>query len=363
MDTNNYAVIMAGGIGERFWPMSNTKRPKQFIDILGTGKTLIAQTYERFLDVCIPENIYVVTNRTYKDLVLSQLDGISEAQIICEPARKNTAPCIAYAAYKLQSLNPSARMVVAPSDHIILKEAVFCDIIRAALDAAKDECNFYTLGIKPYRPDTGYGYIQYLADERFAGQPLMRKVKTFTEKPNEELAASFLQSGDFLWNSGIFIWSAKAIIDAFEKFQPEISDVFQKAIGLYNTPEEITYIDKAYVACKSISIDYAIMEKAENVFVFISDFGWSDLGTWGSLYEARHKDENKNAIIGSNVMTYDTSNCIVNVPEGKIVVLQGLDNYIISEWDNALLICQKHQEQQIRKFVNDIKLFKGEEYA
>ena len=363
MDKNNYAVIMAGGVGERFWPMSKTKRPKQFIDILGTGKTLIAQTYERFLDVCIPENIYVVTNKIYKDLVLSQLEGIKEEQIICEPARKNTAPCIAYAAYKLHALNPSARMVVAPSDHIILKEAIFSSIIRSALDAAREGDNFYTLGIKPGRPDTGYGYIQYVADEIFEGQPLMRKVKTFTEKPNEELATSFLQSGDFLWNSGIFIWSSKAIIDAFEKFQPEISDVFQKAIGLYNTPQEVTYMDNAYVSCKSISIDYAIMEKAENVFVFISDFGWSDLGTWGSLYESRNKDEHNNAIIGSNVMTYETTNCIVNVPNDKIVVLQGLDNYIISESDNALLICQKQQEQQIRKFVNDIRLFRGEEFA
>lgn len=353
---------MAGGVGERFWPMSRVSRPKQFIDILGTGKTLIQQTYERFLKVCYPENIYIVTNKIYRDLVMQQLEGIKEAQVVCEPARKNTAPCIAYAAYKIHALNPEARMVVAPSDHIIMKEDVFCNIIISALEAAKDGENFYTLGIKPSRPDTGYGYIQYVAGTRYEHSDLLRKVKTFTEKPNEELALSFLQSGDFLWNSGIFIWSCKSIIDAFEKFQPEISYVFQKGIGLYNTPDEEPYIEKAYPSCKSISIDYAIMEKAENVYVFISDFGWSDLGTWGSLFDVRKKDKNNNAVMGNNVMVYDAKNCIVNVPDEKIVIIQGLDDYIISESDSALLICQKHQEQQIRRYVNDIKLFKGEEY-
>jgi len=362
MDKNNYVVIMAGGVGERFWPMSRVSRPKQFIDILGTGKTLIQQTYERFLKVCYPENIYIVTNKIYRDLVMQQLEGIKEAQVVCEPARKNTAPCIAYAAYKIHALNPEARMVVAPSDHIIMKEDVFCDIISSALEAAKDGENFYTLGIKPSRPDTGYGYIQYVAGTRYEHSDLLRKVKTFTEKPNEELALSFLQSGDFLWNSGIFIWSCKSIIDAFEKFQPEISYVFQKGIGLYNTPDEEPYIEKAYPSCKSISIDYAIMEKAENVYVFISDFGWSDLGTWGSLFDVRKKDKNNNAVMGNNVMVYDAKNCIVNVPDEKIVIIQGLDDYIISESDSALLICQKHHEQQIRRYVNDIKLFKGEEY-
>ncbi len=363
MDKNNYAVIMAGGVGERFWPMSKVKRPKQFIDILGTGKTLIQQTYGRFMNVCQQENIYIVTNKIYKDLVMEQLEGIHEDQVICEPARKNTAPCIAYAAYKINELNPDARMVVAPSDHIILKEDVFCEIILSALEAAKNSDYFYTLGIKPFRPDTGYGYIQYLNDQTYPESDLLRKVKTFTEKPNEELARSFLQCGDFLWNAGIFIWSGKAIIEAFEKFQPEISDVFQKAKTVYNTPKEESYMKKAYASCKSISIDYAIMEKAENVFVFISDFGWSDLGTWGSLFEVREKDENQNTVIGKNVMIYEASNCIVTVPENKIVVLQGLDGYIVSESDNALLICQKDQEQQIRKFVNDIKLFKGEEFV
>jgi mannose-1-phosphate guanylyltransferase len=363
MNKNNYAVIMAGGVGERFWPMSKVSRPKQFIDILGTGRTLIQQTYDRFLSVCERENIYIVTNKIYRDLVISQLEGIHENQVICEPARKNTAPCIAYAAYKIHSLNPNAAMVVAPSDHIILKEDIFCSIISDALDEAGKSDNFYTLGIKPSRPDTGYGYIQYVAGQLFENSELLRKVKTFTEKPNEELAKSFLQSGDFLWNSGIFIWSSKSIINAFERYQPEISDVFQKAIPVYNTPQEEPYIDKAYPSCKSISIDYAIMEKAENVHVFISDFGWSDLGTWGSLFESMDKDENNNAVMGNNVLLYETENCIVNVPSNKLVVMQGLNDYIVSEYENSLLICHKSQEQQIRKFVNDVKITRGEEFV
>lgn len=356
MNKNNYAVIMAGGVGERFWPMSKISRPKQFIDILGTGKTFIQQTYERFLKVCEQENIYILTNKIYLDLVLEQLQGIKPEQILLEPARKNTAPCIAYAAYKIRELNPDARMVVAPSDHLILKEDTFVDIIASALEAAGDGENFYTLGIKPSRPDTGYGYIQFHTDKKFDHHDQLRKVKLFTEKPKEQMAKSFLASGDFLWNSGIFIWSCKAIIEAFEKYQPEISYVFQKAIGIYNTPRETEYIDKTYTECKSISIDYAIMEQAKNVYVFISDFGWSDLGTWGSLFEVREKDKNNNSVMGKNVMTYDTYNSIITVPHDKAVVVQGLDGYIISESDNALLICKKDEEQKIRKFVTDLKL-------
>ncbi len=352
---------MAGGVGERFWPMSRVSRPKQFIDILGTGKTLIRQTYERFAKVCAPENIYVVTNKKYKDLVLDQIPGIGSSQVILEPTRKNTAPCIAYASYKIHKMNPEARIVVAPSDHIILKEEVFSEIIKAALQAAFDD-RLLTLGITPSRPDTGYGYIQFIDDGVNPHDSRMKKVKTFTEKPNLELAESFLKSGDFLWNSGIFIWSAKSIIDAFEKYQPEISYIFREAFEKYNTPDEQEYMDVAYAACKSISIDYAIMEKADNVYVFVSDFGWSDLGTWGSLFDVRPKDENQNAVIGKNVMIYDSKDCIVNVPDDKLIIIQGLDDYIVSESDNALLICQKSQEQQIRKFVNDIKLKKGEEF-
>ncbi len=363
MDKNNYVVIMAGGVGERFWPVSRISRPKQFIDILGTGKTLIQQTYERFLDICLPENIYIVTNKIYKELVRQQIPVISENQIICEPTRKNTAPCIAYASYKIGDLNPDAKIVVAPSDHIIFKEKAFTDIIKSALKSASKNDWLYTLGIKPSRPDTGYGYIQYVNNSESQEDERLKKVKTFTEKPNLELAKSFIESGDFLWNSGIFVWSYKAIVEAFEQYQHEINYIFKEAIGKYNTPEEEAYMETAYTACKSISIDYAIMEKADNVYVYVSDFDWSDLGTWGSLYDVRDKDENQNALIGKNVMMYDTKNCIINMPEDKLVILQGLDDFIVAEYNNALLVCKKSQEQQIRKFVNDIKLNKGEDYA
>ncbi len=362
MSKDNYVVIMAGGVGERFWPMSRESRPKQFIDILGTGKTLLQQTYERFHKVCGTENIFVVTNKKYKKLVIDQIPDLSPERLICEPARKNTAPCIAYAAYKIHDLNPRASIVMAPSDHIILKEDVFSDIIRSALDASHKEKRLFTLGITPSRPDTGYGYIQFMEDSYFPEDERLKKVKTFTEKPDLELAKSFLESGDFLWNSGIFVWSCEAIIAAFEQYQPEISFVFREALGKYNTPEEQSYMDIAYTACKSISIDYAIMEKADNVYVYISDLGWSDLGTWGSLYDARPKDGRNNAVVGKNTMLYDCNRCIVNVPEDKLVVIQGLDDYIVSEADNALLICKKSQEQQIRKFVNDIKIRKGDAF-
>ncbi len=362
MDKNNYAVIMAGGVGERFWPMSRISRPKQFIDILGTGKTLITQTYERFKQICRYENIYVVTNKQYKDLVLQQIPGLNPENIICEPTRKNTGPCIAYAAHKIQAMNPEAKLVVAPSDHIILNEGVFCETIRSALQAAGAHQWLITLGIKPSRPDTGYGYIQFMEDSAYRDDPRLRKVKTFTEKPNEELAQSFIQSGDFLWNSGIFIWSAQAIIEAFEHFQPEISYVFREAEGKYNSPEEISYMETAYATCKSISIDYAIMEKAQNVYVFVSDFGWSDLGTWGSLYDVRPKDRDQNAVMGKQVMLYDTSRCVINIPDDKLIVIQGLDDYIVAESDQVLLICRKSEEQQLRKIVSDVKFKRGETY-
>ncbi len=362
MDSNNYVVIMAGGVGERFWPLSRESRPKQFIDILGTGKTLLQQTYERFLDACDKENIFIVTNKRYRSLVREQLPELGHDRLICEPARKNTAPCIAYAAYKIHDLNPQANMVVAPSDHIILKEDIFTDIIRSALQAAAHDTRLFTLGIKPNRPDTGYGYIQFKDDSYYPDDERLKKVKTFTEKPDEELAQSFLDSGDFLWNSGIFIWSVESIINAFDQYQPEISYVFREALGKYNTSEEQAYMDVAYTSCKSISIDYAIMEKADNVYVFVSDFGWSDLGTWGSLFDARDKDEDNNAVIGERAMLYDSRDCIINIPDDKLVVIQGLDDYIVSEADNALLICKKSQEQQIRKFVNDIRLQKGDAF-
>ncbi len=363
MHKNNYCVIMAGGIGARFWPMSRTSHPKQFIDILGTGKTLIQQTFERFLPVCPKENIYIVTNEMYKQMILDQLEGITESQVLCEPMRRNTAPAIAYAAYKIKEINPEAKLVVAPSDHIILKEDVFTDIITGALKAAADHDWLLTLGIKPSRPDTGYGYIQFQDGQPLDDDNRIRKVKTFTEKPNLELAKTFLESGDFLWNSGIFIWSLNSIIEAFQEHLPEVHNLFAEGEGKYSTDEETDFINKVYPVCKNISIDYGVMEKAQNVYVMAADFGWSDLGTWGSLFDIRSKDENHNAIIGKQVMTFDTTHCIVNVPKEKLVVLQGLDGYIVVEEDEILLVCKKKDEQNIRDIVNAVKLEKGEKYV
>lgn len=360
---NNYCVIMAGGIGARFWPMSRTAKPKQFIDILGTGTTLIQETFRRFLEVCPKENIYIVTNEIYKEQVMNQLPGITEDQVLLEPARRNTAPCVAYAAFKILEKNPQANLVVAPSDHIIIKEDAFTGIIKTALRAAEENNWLITLGIKPSRPDTGYGYIQFnsdTGDPRYAG---LRKVKTFTEKPNLELAETFLRSGDFLWNSGIFIWSLKSILRAFENHLPEVDELFRAGKGIYCTPGEKEFVKKTYTMCRSISIDYGIMEKASNVYVIESDFGWSDLGTWGSLHDIRSKDGNNNAITGKHVMTYDSRNNIINMPDDKLVVIQGLDDYIVVEDENVLLICRKGDEQQIRQIVADVKIEKGERFV
>lgn len=354
---------MAGGIGARFWPMSTTSHPKQFIDILGTGETLIQQTFNRFLHVCPPENILIVTNKQYKDLVLEQLPLIKDSQVLCEPSRRNTAPCIAYANYKILSENPEARIVVAPSDHIILKEEVFVNVVKEALQAVSENDWLLTLGIKPSRPDTGYGYIQYNGSKPYPLNKDIKKVKTFTEKPILEMAQQFLESGDFLWNAGIFIWSLKSILAAFDEHLPEVNSLFKAGIGKYNTPDEEQFIEDTYSVCTNISIDYGIMEKATNVYVYAADFGWSDLGTWGSLYDIRSKDENKNAIVGKNVMTYDSSNCIINVPDNKLVVIRGLEDYIIAEQDKTLLICPKQDEQMIRNIVNDIRIEKGEHYT
>jgi mannose-1-phosphate guanylyltransferase len=359
---HNYCIIMAGGIGTRFWPMSRTARPKQFIDILGTGSTLIQQTYQRFTGICPPENVYVVTHELYKDLVLEQLPELTETQVLLEPYRRNTAPCIAYAAYKIFCKDPEANLVVAPSDHLILKEDIFRMKISSALKAAIENDWLITLGIKPSRPDTGYGYIQFdhaTGDARYEG---LRKVKTFTEKPNYELAMTFLESGEFLWNSGIFIWSMKSILHAFNKHLPEVGDLFKKGQGKYFTREENDFIKNTYALCKSISVDYGIMEKADNVYVIESDFGWSDLGTWGSLHELHQKDDKQNAISGKNVLAYDSTNCIIVMPDNKLAVLQGLDNYIVVEDNDILLVCRKEDEQQLRQIVNDVKMQKGEGY-
>ncbi len=358
-----YCVIMAGGIGARFWPMSHSAHPKQFIDILGTGQTLIQQTFRRMSKLCPPENILIVTNGIYKDLVMTQLPEISEDQVLCEPMRRNTAPCIAYANYKILKKNPGASIVVAPSDHIILDETEFVNTLHSALEAASANDWLLTLGIKPTRPDTGYGYIQFMEESVYSADKHIRQVRTFTEKPNLEIAQTFIDSGEFLWNSGIFIWSLKSIMKAFSENLPEVDELFSKGIDLYNTPGEEAFINATYPVCRNISIDYGIMEKANNVYVRISDFGWSDLGTWGSLHDIRSKDENRNAIVGRNVMTYNTEDCIINMPKNKLVVINGLKDFIVVEEEDTLLICPKSDEQQIRQIVHDVRIEKGERYV
>lgn len=352
---------MAGGIGSRFWPMSRTSQPKQFLDILGTGETLIQQTFRRLKRICPEQNIYIVTNEMYKDLVNEQLPGLNPEQIICEPSRKNTAPCIAYANQKIALKNPNANIVVAPADHLILKEDEFVRVMNLALSyTEKNDC-LVTLGITPSRPDTGYGYIQY--DNNFSTpDDEIKKVKTFTEKPDLELAKQFLESGEFCWNSGMFIWSLKSIDKAFDKLLLEVNSLFKEGADKYNTAEEENFINKTYSLSKNISIDYGIMEKSTNVFVISAEIGWSDLGTWGSIYTHLPQDENKNAIVGESVLMYDSSNNIVNVPKDKLVVLQGLDDYIVVESDKILLVCKKQDEQKIKQFVNDIKLIKDDSF-
>jgi mannose-1-phosphate guanylyltransferase len=356
---------MAGGIGVRFWPMSRTSHPKQFIDILGTGETLIEQTYKRFRRICPKENIYIVTNVMYKSLVKAQIPEMPGQQILLEPARRNTAPCIAYANYCILERDPEACLIVAPSDHIILNEEVFTQNIESALDAARDNDWLLTLGLRPTRPDTGYGYIQYTEGEMPVYPPEIhvKKVKTFTEKPNLELAETFIKCGDFLWNSGIFIWSLKSVMKAFRKHLPDMDRLFARGSGKYGTRDEKAFIKETYTVCKSISIDYGLMENADNVYVLAADFGWSDLGTWGSLYENRTRDGNGNTVVGKNVMIYDSTNCIVNMPKDKVVVLQGLSDYIVAESENVLLVCRKADEQHLRQIVNDVMLEKGERYV
>src|ERR1700733_10330930 len=360
MNKNYYAIIMAGGIGSRFWPISRTSHPKQFIDILGTGKTLIQNTYDRFLKVCPKENIYVVTNDIYTGLVKKQLPDMTDDQILTEPVMRNTAPCVAYGSFKIESLNPDAVIVVAPSDHLILDEPGFISTIEKSLDtAAKHNC-LVTLGIKPSRPDTGYGYIQYIDHHLYDD---FYKVKTFTEKPTLEIAKTFLQSGDFLWNAGIFIWTAKAIVEAFAQHLPDMHEIFAEARPVYNTPDEKEHLHKSYLQCTNISIDYGIMEKANNVYVLPSEFGWSDLGTWASIYDLAQKDYVGNAVIPSEkVIMYDSSNCMVNVPDEKLVILQGLHDFIVVEANNTLLICPRDQEQNVKKVVADVKQQFGVKY-
>lgn len=363
MNQDYYCIIMAGGIGSRFWPLSRTKKPKQFLDILGTGRTLLQQTFDRLSKVVPAGNILIVTNEDYDDLVKKQLPEITSQQVLLEPLRRNTAPCIAYANHKINLLNPNARILVAPSDHIIMKEQEFLDVVEKGLEFVSDNDCLLTLGLQPSRPETGYGYIQINGDK--TGIELnksIRRVKTFTEKPDLPMAEVFLQSGDFFWNSGMFFWSLKTIMKAFDRYLPEVDQLFSQGSKFYNTDKEAEFIGKVYPNCKNISIDYGIMEKAENVFVLCSDFGWSDLGTWGSLYDMLCKDEDQNSVTGTSVFTYNSKNCLINLPNNKLAVIQGLDDYIVVESDNILLICRKQDEQKIKNYVNDVKLEKGENY-
>ncbi|WP_162427579.1 mannose-1-phosphate guanylyltransferase [Pontibacter pudoricolor] len=357
MNNNTYVVIMAGGIGSRFWPISRTNYPKQFHDVLGIGETMLQMTMKRFEQICPTENIFIVTNKDYEQLVKEQLPQLSDNQILLEPVGRNTAPCIAYASYKIAQINPNANLIVAPSDHVVLKQEAFNQVINTALEAAAADDVLITLGITPSRPDTGYGYIQFIAD----GDQPIKKVKTFTEKPNLELAQMFLNSGDFVWNSGIFVWSVNSILNAFRQHLSEISEIFEEGNTQYNTDQESNFIVKAYSHCRNISIDYGIMEKVDNVYVVLADIGWSDLGTWNSLYTISHKDEQANVVDG-DIMLYDTKNCIIKTPKNRLVVVQGLEGYIIAEHDNVLMICKLDEEQKVKDFTADAKYKKGQNY-
>lgn len=349
MNKNLYVVLMAGGVGVRFWPYSRNAKPKQFLDVLGTGKTLIQSTFERFLPICPAENIFVVTHEEHSAIVQEQLPQLRPEQILTEPMRKNTAACIAYASFKIQQLDPEAVIVVTPSDHLILKETEFLNVIKKAVDQAAAEEKLITLGIKPTRPETGYGYIQYHTEKSFA-----KKVKTFTEKPELTLAKKFLESGDFVWNAGIFIWSAQAIVKAIQLHLPEMAEVFEEIKTKLVTSEEKAAIGAAYPQCKSISIDYGIMEKASNVYVCLGDFSWSDLGSWASIHDISEKDSDNN-VIRANALTYETRNCIIKGSQDRLIVVQGLNGYLVGEFGNVVIVCEKDKEEQFRRFVSDVK--------
>ncbi len=351
---NKFAVIIAGGIGSRFWPISNEKLPKQFLDILGTGESLLQQTFRRLSKICPRDNILIVTNQDYKNLCEEQISQIKEKNILSEPSRRNTAPCIAYAAFKIRSRNPKASMIVAPCDHFIPNEKAFKKIINHCLSKSIKQDILITIGIKATRPETGYGYIQF-SDKKLDDSNIIKKVKTFSEKPSQDLALQFIDSGDFLWNSGIFIWSVDSIIKAFRKHLFDIYTIFEDGKEYYNTIEEKNFINRFFPSCKNISVDYGIMEKSENVYVYPAELTWSDLGTWSSLYSHLKLDKNKNAVEGERVLLYNSSNNIVKMPKDKVTVLHGLDNYIIIERDNILLICKKEDEQNIKQFVEDVK--------
>ena len=346
---------MAGGVGSRFWPMSTPERPKQFIDVLGIGKSLIQLTVERF-DTVIPiENVWIVTSEKYKNIVREQLPGVPESQILLEPCMRNTAPCIEYVSRKIYAKYPDANLVFSPADHIVLDINTFREVIKNSLEFTKDREAILTLGMMPTRPETGYGYIKAISSQQFNScrdvTPVasnIHKVEAFKEKPNLETAKSYLNEGGYFWNAGIFIWNAKMVVNTISNLVPDLASVFDKIEPYFYTEQEQEIVNQYFPTCPNISIDYAVMEKSDEVFVYPANFGWSDLGTWGSLYTHLDQDENRNATVGQNINLVDCKNCIVHTPSERKVVIQGLDNYIIAESDNTLLICKKEDEQLIK---------------
>jgi len=360
-----YCVIMAGGIGTRFWPLSRIAKPKQFLDILGIGKSLLRITFDRFATICPLENIFVVSSSKYAGIVSEQLPEMHKDNILLEPFRRNTAPCIAYASYKIMKINPNAKIVVTPSDHLILNLEMFQNTILKGLEFVSQNPYLLTIGIHPNRPETGFGYIQVKNKKSKDNQDVMylSPVATFTEKPDINLAMTFLESGDFYWNSGVFMWSLNSLINGMKEHLSDIDQLFVNIFDKLNTHEEEECINKAYTECRNISIDYGLMEKSDNVWVICADFGWSDLGTWGAMFDNTQKDANNNCLIGNNVLAYDTSDCVINLPGNKVAVIQGLKNYIVVESDQIMLICDKNEEQRIRQFVNDVLMKYGEDFV
>ena len=343
---------MAGGIGSRFWPMSTPENPKQFLDVLGIGKTLIQMTFERMLSVSPVENIYILTNMDYKDLVLEQLPMIKPEQVLTEPERKNTAPCIAYAAAKIHAMNTEANLIVAPADHLIMQTDKFSSTISAAIESAKAG-RIATIGISPTRPDTGYGYIEFEKSNNLKANDCV-EVQQFREKPDLETAKQFVAAGNFYWNSGIFIWKSSTILNALQEFQPSLYSLFASELKAYNSSNEQDFVNHAFATCEDISVDFAIMEHAKNIDVVLASFDWSDLGTWGSLDMHLSKDNQNNSIVGNKTRLFNSKNCIVNVPNGNEAIIDGLDGYIVIQSEDRLMILKKENEQELKAFLKEL---------
>ena len=347
---NNHVVIMAGGVGSRFWPMSTEEHPKQFIDVLGCGRTLLQLTADRFESICDKDKIWVVTNKKYIDIVKEQLPEIPVNNILCEPCRRNTAPCICYVSWRIKAIDPKANVVVTPSDHIVTNPVEFRRVVSDCLKFTAETDSIVTLGMRPFRPETGYGYIQADLTSSSLRNKEIYRVFSFREKPDLETAQQYVKKSNYFWNAGIFVWKVSTIVNAFRVYQPAMSKIFEQMLPIYGTDKEQDEIDRRFPECDSISVDYAIMEKAEEIFVCPSDFGWSDLGTWGSLLNLTSKDLYGNGCIGNNISLYETRNCVVHTTQEKRVVIQGLDGYIVAEKDNTLLICKMSDEQRIKQF-------------